>query len=212
MGRSGCFVESQCLAVANFIRENVIYRFGIPKRLSSDNGTPFVNFETRHLCEEYGIDHIKSTPYYPQGNGQAEATNKTLLRILSRMVYEEPKRWSDHLPLVLWAYRTSKRTSTQATPFSLIYGTEAVVPVEIDVLSARLALASKVLDPERRAYDVEVLEERRQKAEKKRQTYQDQISRAYNKRVKPRTLRVGDLVLKAAGHVQKGLKCFQICS
>lgn len=79
--------------MANFISENVVYRFGIPKRLLSDNGTPFVNSEVRQLCEEYGIDHVRSTPYYLQGNGQAEATNKTLLRILSRMVYKEPKRW-----------------------------------------------------------------------------------------------------------------------
>lgn len=157
------------------------------------------------ICEEYGIDHIKSTPYSPQGNGQAEPTNKTLLRILTRKVYEEPKRWSDHLSLVLWAYRTSKRTSTQATPFSLVYGVEAVVLVEIAVPSMRLVLTSKVLDLEGRAYNIEALEERRQKAEEKWQTYQNQISRAYNKKVKPRSLKVGDLVLKATGHIQKGL-------
>lgn len=68
--------------------------------------------------------------------------------------------------LVLWAYRTSKRISTQATPFSLVYEAEVVVPVEIAVPSARLALASKVLDSEGRAYDVEALEEPRQKQRK----------------------------------------------
>lgn len=57
----------------------------------SDNGTPFLNSQVQQLCEEYQIDHVKSTPYYPQRNGQVEATNKNLLRILSRMVYEEPK-------------------------------------------------------------------------------------------------------------------------
>lgn len=106
VGRSDRFEET--LAVTNFIRENVIYRFGIPKRFLSDNGTPFVNSEVRQLCEEYVIDYIKSTPYYPQGNGQPEATNKSLLKILSTIVYEEPKIWLDFLSLVLWAYRTSK--------------------------------------------------------------------------------------------------------
>lgn len=59
----------------------------------------------------------------------------------------------------LWAYLTFKRTSTQATPFSLIYGAEAVVPVEIAVTSVRLALAGKILDPDGNAYDVETFEE-----------------------------------------------------
>lgn len=66
---------------------------------------------------------------------------------------------------MLWAYRTSKRTPTQATPFSLVYGAEAVVPFEIAVPSARLALASKVLDPDGRTYDVETLEGRRRNTE-----------------------------------------------
>lgn len=62
------------------------------------------------------------------------------------MVYDEPKRWADFIPLVLWAYRTPKKTSAQATPFSLVYGAEAVVPVEILEPSARLALDSKISD------------------------------------------------------------------
>lgn len=92
---------------------------------------------------------------------------KTLLRILSRMVHEELKRWSDLLPLVLWAYRTSKRTSTQATPFSVVYGTESVVPVEITVPSTCLALASKILDPNSCIYDVEAFEKRRRSSKEK---------------------------------------------
>lgn len=57
--------------------------------------------------------------------------------------------------LVLWVYRTSKCTSTQATPFFLVYEAEAVVPVEIKVPSARLVLAIKVSDSNNRAHDIE---------------------------------------------------------
>lgn len=151
--------KASASAVTNFIRENVIHRFGIPKQLLSDNGSLFINSATHQLCEEYGIDYIKSTPYYPQGNGQREATNRTLLRILSKMIYEKPKRWSDFLSIVLWAYQTSKRTSTHAMPFSLVYGAEVVVPV-IVVPSALLAFTSKILDLDSLTYDVETLEER----------------------------------------------------
>ena len=62
-------------AVANFIREHIIYRFGTPHKIVSDNGTPFVNKDVRKLLNHRHIKHRRSTPYYPQGNGQVEATN-----------------------------------------------------------------------------------------------------------------------------------------
>ena len=55
--------------VANFIREHIITRFRIPRRLISDNGTTFINKDMRNLTEAYHIKHGRSTPYYPQGNG-----------------------------------------------------------------------------------------------------------------------------------------------
>lgn len=109
------------------------------------------------MSDTVRFDHAKSTPYYPQENRQADTTNKTLLKMLSQTVCNEPKRWSDFIPLVFWAYRTSKRTSTQATPFSLGYGTKGVVPIEIMVHSARLALPSKVTDPQELIHDVEAV-------------------------------------------------------
>ena len=72
-------------AVVNFIKENIIVRFGVPYRIVSDNGTPFVNREVRKMLEFYQNKYHQSSPYYPKGNGQAEATNKTLIRIISKM-------------------------------------------------------------------------------------------------------------------------------
>ncbi|KAL6179060.1 hypothetical protein ACLB2K_050576 [Fragaria x ananassa] len=83
-------------AVCNFIREYIICRHGVPYKIVTDNETPFVNREVNDMLKGYGVKHRKSTPYYPQGNGQAEATNKTLLRILSKMVFEYEKGWSTH--------------------------------------------------------------------------------------------------------------------
>ncbi|CAL2256981.1 unnamed protein product [Prunus armeniaca] len=85
-------------AVSNFIREYIVCRFGIPYKMVIDNGTPFVNKQVSSTLSGYGIKHRRSTPYYPQGNGQAEATNKTILIILSKMVYEYEGGWSIHLP------------------------------------------------------------------------------------------------------------------
>ena len=94
-------------AVSNFIREHIIMWFRIPRRLISDNGTLFVNKEVRSLVEVYHIKHMRSTPYYPQGNGQAETTNRVILKILKKMKHEYEKRWSSHLTNVFWAYKGS---------------------------------------------------------------------------------------------------------
>ena len=74
--------------MANFIKENIIIRFRVPHRIISDNGTPFVNNSVRKMLEFYQVKHHFSSPYYPQGNGQAEATNKTLIKIISKMSQE----------------------------------------------------------------------------------------------------------------------------
>ena len=65
-------------AISNFIHEHIITWFGIPKKWISDNGTPFINKDVRSLLEKYCINHIRSTPYYAQENGQAEATNRVI--------------------------------------------------------------------------------------------------------------------------------------
>ncbi|XP_017978214.1 PREDICTED: uncharacterized protein LOC108662395 [Theobroma cacao] len=126
--------------VANFIKKNIICRFGIPRRILSDNSAPFINANVSELLTFYDVDHVKSTPYYLKGNGQAKATNKTLLKVLSRMVHEEQKMWHDALLVALWAYKTSKSGPTKATLFSLVYGTEVVLLVKILVPSTRLVL------------------------------------------------------------------------
>ena len=83
--------------MTNFIREYIITRFGIPRRLISDNGTLFINKDMKNLIETYYIKHGKSTPYYPQGNGQVKTTNRVMLKILKKMKHEYGEKWSDHL-------------------------------------------------------------------------------------------------------------------
>ncbi|EOX94601.1 Polyprotein, putative [Theobroma cacao] len=87
--------------VANFIKENIICRFGIPKRILSDNDTPFVNSSVRKILALYAVDHVKSTPFYIKENGQAKVTNKTLLKMLSKMVHDDPKMWHDVILVAL---------------------------------------------------------------------------------------------------------------
>ena len=73
------------------------HSFGIPRRLISDNRTPFINKDVRSLLEGYHIKHRRSIPYYPLGNGQAEATNRVILKILKKTKHEYRGKWISHL-------------------------------------------------------------------------------------------------------------------
>ena len=191
--------EANAEVVVTFLKEHVICRFGLPKRIISDNGTPFVNRRVSELLQYYKISHGKSTPYHPQSNGQAEATNKSILRILTKMVSDAPQDWSEHLPLALWAYRTTKHGTTKATPFSLVYGDEAVLPAEIAVPSARMTL--EMGNKPERAEVAELLDERRDVARSVVQVYQRRLSTSYEKLVRPRMFEEGEMVLKATDAV-----------
>lgn len=185
--------------VTQFLKEYIICRFGIPKVILTDNGKQFVCKEMALLMDKYKIMHKSSTISYPKGNGQAEATNKTLINILKKMLEDMPGAWDEKLPMVLWAYRTSKRKPTGFTPFSLVYGTEAVLPVELAVPSAIIALSHGLI-PDPRHVQFEALDEHRDKARENFKVYTQQLSRAYENLVKPREFQVGDLVLRASTH------------
>ncbi|KAL5564335.1 hypothetical protein UlMin_027499 [Ulmus minor] len=70
--------------VKNFIWKNVICRFGVPKEIVTDNGSQFISFDFQDFCKDWGIQLSFSTPRYPQANGQAESTNKTVINIIKR--------------------------------------------------------------------------------------------------------------------------------
>ena len=124
--------------VASFIGSHIICRHGVPHELIFDRGSHF-RAEVDTLLQIYGVQHHRLSAYRPQTNGAVEAGNKNIKRILRKMV-ETSRDWSEKLPFALWAYRTSFRTSTGATPYSLVYGMEAVLPIEIEMGYLRVTL------------------------------------------------------------------------
>uniref|UniRef100_A0A2N9GEB2 Uncharacterized protein n=1 Tax=Fagus sylvatica TaxID=28930 RepID=A0A2N9GEB2_FAGSY len=97
----------------------------------------FTSGPFREFCEQYGIRNHFSTPAYPQANGQAESSNKTLLDGIKKRLENAKGRWVEELPSILWTYRTTPRCSTGETPFSLTYGVEAVIPLEVGLPTIR---------------------------------------------------------------------------
>eukprot|EP00253_Pinus_taeda_P024212 PITA_24212 len=90
--------------------------------------------------DQLGLCHDSSTPYYPQANGLVEAINKVLVTMIKRIISIHKSNWHTMLFSALWAYRTSVKTSTGFTPFQLVYGLEAVLPIECEILSLQLAI------------------------------------------------------------------------
>uniref|UniRef100_A0A2N9EZ43 Uncharacterized protein n=1 Tax=Fagus sylvatica TaxID=28930 RepID=A0A2N9EZ43_FAGSY len=179
-----------------FVWKNIITRFGIPRVLVSDNGSQFTSGPFREFCEQYGIRNHFSTPAYPQANGQAESSNKTLLDGIKKRLEKAKGRWVEELPNILWTYRTTPRCSTGETPFSLTYGVEAVIPLEIGLPTIRTEYYDPVTNETSLATDLDLAEEMRDSALIHLAAYQDGLRRIYEKRINPRELAVGDLVLR----------------
>jgi hypothetical protein len=124
--------------VQRFLWKNVVCRYGIPHAFVTDNGKQFDCEPFRKWCAELHIRNYFSSPGYPQANGQVEAINKTIFKILKKKLGDRKGDWADDLPEVLWAYRTTKRTPTEETPYALAFGTEAVILAELGSGSLRV--------------------------------------------------------------------------
>jgi transposase InsO family protein len=125
--------------VIEFIIEHIIHRFGIPETLTTDQGTSFVSGQVIEFIESYKIKLLNSSPYYAQANGQAESSNKTLIKLIKKKIEANMRRWHEVLSEALWAHRVSRHGATKVTPFELIYGQEAVLPMEVNLAVCRLA-------------------------------------------------------------------------
>jgi transposase InsO family protein len=125
--------------VIEFITEYIIHRFDIPQTLTIDQGTSFVSKEVRKFTKLYKIKFLNSSPYYAQANGQVKSSNKTLIKLIKKKIEENPRRWYEVLSKALWAHRISRHDATKVTPFELVYGQEAVLPVEVNLDAYRLA-------------------------------------------------------------------------
>ena len=122
--------------VTKFLERNLFWRYEIPHHLISDNRVQFQG-EVWAMLERYKIKHYKSLSYRPQANRVVEVANKNIKKIHSKMI-ETHCDWANKLPFALWGYHTTVRTSTGETPFSLLYRTEAVLLIEVEIKFLRV--------------------------------------------------------------------------
>ena len=143
-----------------------------------------------------GITNKYSIPAYPQGNGQVEAINKVIINRLKKRLDDANGRWVEELPHVLWTYRTTPRRSTGETPFSMSYGAEAVIPIEIGFPTLRTQTFNPNDNDKLLEISLDLIEERRENAMVQLAYYQHKFKQGYDARVKLRPLEPGDLVLR----------------
>ncbi|XP_059654964.1 uncharacterized protein LOC132301754 [Cornus florida] len=187
------------LPVIDFIKKHIIHRFGILETITTNRGLSFIGNKVLDYCAECGVQVIRSTPYFAQSNGQAEASNKVILNILEKMIENHPKEWHHLLSEALWAYRNSKRSSTGVILYMLTYRYDAILLMEMTVRSTRVAFQNNLTPADYNHTMLVELEDLDQIclnaldhiiAQKKK------VMRAYNKKVKVKTFVEGDLVLQ----------------
>jgi hypothetical protein len=180
--------------VAEFIFEEIICRFGCPKSIQSDQGSHFKNRWIPDLANRFGINYDFSTVYHPQSNGLVERFNRTLGTALAKFAHEDIHNWDQHLHAVLFAYRTNRQSSTKYSPFRLVYGLDARLPVDLEwdtpdgadhptsIVQRAFQILNR-LEPDRlKTYDNIVQAQARQK-------------RYHDDQIEPRTYAIGDKVL-----------------
>ncbi|XP_024035603.1 uncharacterized protein LOC112096410 [Citrus clementina] len=187
----------------DFVWRNLVCRYGIPYALVTDNGRQFDNHSFREFCQNLGIELKYCLPAHPQSNGQVEAANKTIKRLLKTRLGAKKGAWVDELSGVLWAYRTTHKTATGKTPFALAFGHEAVVPAEIGTTTHRTSHFNEQENDDQMCLNLDLLTERREQAAERSAIYQQRVARYYNQKVNIRQFGVGDWVLRRVNQSTK---------
>lgn len=187
-------LDQSANTVAKALIEHWICHLGVPNRLHADQGRNFESHVIQELCVHYNIRKSRTTAYHPQGNGQCERYNRSLIALLSTLTPEEKRRWPELLPEVTFWYNSTPHSTTGQSPFSLLYGREARMPLQ--VYFGTQDLQPIVSDPIRK--HIEGLREIRQRA-------CDRIDKRQGKDPAPSSratvqLRPGDQVLKKLHH------------
>jgi transposase InsO family protein len=153
-------------AAINFIK-SIVFCFGVPYSIITDNRTNFTSKEFKSYCEGLGIKLKFTSVAHPKTNGRVKKANGLICNVIKKRLLaplEKAKSaWVDELPSVLWSLRTTPNAATQETPFFLVHGAEAVLLVEVTHEAPRVTTYDEVTSIEALQDDVDALDEARVK-------------------------------------------------
>jgi hypothetical protein len=186
------------VVIIQFLESNILSRFGCPVKIITDNATTFKSKRMEKFCSDYNITLGHSTTYYPQGNGLVESSNKSLTRIIKKLLQENKKAWHKKLIYALWDDRITTKRSIATSPFQIVYGTEAVFPTSLGLPVMKLLQEQEVEpnDAQRRINQLIHVQQMREQVFNNSQLHQDKMKRAFDRHTKDDDFKVDDLVLK----------------
>ena len=111
----------------------IFMRMGIPRVITTDQGTEFNNQFDKQMMSLLQIDHRLTTAYHPQANGLVERFNQTLQNMIAKYVDKNKEQWENFLDTCVYSYNTSKQESTQYSPFELMFARKPVLPIDINI-------------------------------------------------------------------------------
>ena len=115
---------------AETLRSGYFGLFSAPAYLVSDHGKAFMGHLITNLCELYGVQKLRTSPYHAQTDGQVERMNQTIIRMIGKLEQDKKARWSEHLPEMLSAYNDTHSVVTGYSPYFLLFGRKARMPVD----------------------------------------------------------------------------------
>jgi hypothetical protein len=183
----------------DFVNEHIVYRFGIPQTITTDQGSQFTSGEFEEYANSLGIKLLNPSPYYAQVNGKAEAANKGIIKLIKRKIDESPKRWHTVLNEALWAYKMAYHGATKVSPSQLVYGHDVVLSWELRAGSRRTSLQDQLLVDDYSAMMKEESEDlagNRLRGLDNIEKNKRRVARWYDKKAKGKEFAEGDLVWK----------------
>ncbi|GJX96724.1 reverse transcriptase domain-containing protein [Tanacetum coccineum] len=190
--------------VKKFVWDNVVCRFGLPREIVSDNEKQFRDNPFKDWCEKLSIRQCFASVKHPQTNGLVERVNISLGDGIKARLGEHNKNWVEEISHVLWAHRTMIKSSNGETSFSLTYGAEVTIPVEIGMPTLRTAKVDMIKNNEALGINLDLLEEKREHATIQEARSKTKMEKYYNARVRSTSFRPGDLVYQSneASHAE----------
>lgn len=180
---------------------DIIHRFGVPNSIITDNGTNFTVNEFLEWCDEYHVrvDYWAAVAH-PETNGQVERANDMILQGIKPRIFDRlqkyGRRWLQELPAVIWSLRTTRSRATGFTPFYMVYGSEAVLPTDLEYGSSRVEMFDQKKAETFLEDAIDQIDEAREAALLHSAKYQQALHRYHDRRVRTRELQPGDLVLR----------------